>query len=1171
MGSTTLRASLLALALLLLSGTLPAQQQVLQTTEPGLTPKQRELYFYGMRAYPFGRIPQNARLEALYQSDSKVPRFGHDGQSMLSANQWQMIGPSNIGGRINSIACHPTDGKTVYIGAADGGVWKSTDRGESWSPIMDFENAISMGAIAIDPRNPNTVYAGSGEMSSNIDAYNGAGLFKSVNGGSTWRPIGLTNVGAFSKVVVHPANSNLIFAGATKNNSGLYRSEDGGNTWSRTFTDAVSDVTVNPSNQNQLWIATMSKGVYRSDDGGKTWVEKNVDLGQIGNTKGRTSVQCAPSNPSVLYALIHETNGTGTTATNFARIYKSTNSGDTWVTVYSGQDFLNLGSSTQGWYNNVLVVKPNDPNTCVAAGISIVRTTDGGNNWYYINSYGGGNAPHPDHHALAIDPANTDVIYLGNDGGMYRSDDNGTTYAKKSSGLAITQFYAMAVDQSKPATTYGGTQDNGTVSSASNFAGNVLGGDGFYVCVDYTNPNLIYAENPNGDLRRIDLNGSTVSIMNGINPNDSASWSAPLVMDPSTPSTLWHGRHTIYATFDQGNSWVASNLTLQGQSSAIGISPVNTSVIYAGSDRGEIFVSQDGGDHWDDRTTAPGSPNRAITDFAPSRTKAGTVYMTVSGFYSGHVFKSADFGETWTDISGELPDIPMNAIALHPDDENIIYVGSDIGMFISTDGGKSWSSYNQGLPRVAVADLEVHKSSGKLRMASHGRSMWEIALEKPDLPPSILSPQGGEVWMAGTQHAISWSNITGAVKIEVSLDDGGHWYPLIDNVTSFRWNVFDTSSVQARVRVTSTTDAGKTATSNSFTITKFSVGGLVRAAQVTSVPYGLAYDGQYLWASDFAGSKLLQLDPNTLATVGRVQLDASMGDSLFTDMAFNPKNGHLFMHKLNNTTDASPGGLLFEVDKNGHQVGRWTSRASYPIGLVYLPNPAGDQLLVTDRNGSQNMFLLDASNPATLIQQLQRSNRVQYGPRGATLGPDGKTIYQVITDFTGEALQTAVANKFTLPDQQNECQISLTSPILSGYINARGLELDPRDSNLWVSDYSGNIYKIISCDSHNSAGPPPQLGVAGATVPEGMALEQNTPNPFMTTTRIAFTLPTAMHVRLAVFDAAGRTVNALADERYDAGTHAVEFDPAGLASGAYRCVLTTDGGATLSRTMIYVK
>lgn len=1177
---SVLRAFLLIALVVLLPDFLAAQNTTYQTAQPTMKPKKREIYFYGMRAYPFDKIPQNARLEALLHTDSKMKPFRHGSHGMLSANQWKAIGPFDLGGRVRSVVAHPTDGNTVWIGAADGGVWKSSDRGENWVPLMDDANAISMGALAVDPRNPDILYAGTGEMSSNVDSYTGAGIMKTTNGGGTWRPVGLTNVGAFSRIIVHPGNSNLVFAGATKNNGGFYRSTDGGNTWSRTFEEAVSDVTVDPQNQNRVWIGTMANGVYRSDDGGQTFTEKNFDLGLPGYDKARISVQCAPSSPNILYALVYETSGSGNNQSHFSRIFKSTDAGDTWTIVFNNTwNFLNSTGVAQGWYNNVIVVSPSDPNLVIAGGIDLVRTTNGGTNWQFIDTYGASSAPHPDQHALAFDPTSPQRLYLGNDGGMYRSETGGQFYLKKSKGLAITQFYAMGIDQKHPTKTYGGTQDNGTISTTSTNYGDVLGGDGFYVVVDPEESNTIYAEQPNGRMYRINLsNGARTLIMRGIDSDDEAAWSAPLVPDPNRPGALWHGRHYVYATLDRGDFWIQTTARFNGLVSAIGISPLNSNIVYAGSDRGEVQMTETGGGGtWMDRSTAPGVPNRAVTDLIASSRDENTVFMSVSGFFTGHVFKSTDRGASWTDISNGLPDIPVNALALHPDDENIIYAGTDIGVYITIDGGRTWASYNQGLPRVAVADLSVHRQSGTLRMASHGRSMWEIGLERPAFPVAIVSPSGGEVWMGGSSQIVSWSGFTeGApLKLEFSLDDGERWGLLAENLagTTFRWNVFDTSVIAARLRVTNMSDPNQSAVSRSFTVTKFTLGGVLDAGQVSTIPYGLAHDGDFLWATDFGSTRLLKLDRDNLTTMAIIPLAVTPGDSMFTDITYHPGKGTFFVHKLINTVDTDPGGFLFEVNKSGQQVNRWQSPCLYPTGLVYAPAIDGEpeQFIATDRNNTQNIFYLDANNPSVRLRTVQRDRRVKYGPRGATLGPDGKTIYQAITDFTGDILQTSTAEKLVITNQSLACTFPLTSPITSGYINVRGIELDPRDSNLWVSDYSGNIYKVISCDGSSRAVPPPSLSVPYAPVPAGMTLLPNVPNPFASSTRIPFTLPFATDVQLHVYNVNGRQVATLANGRYEGGSHAVEFDPSGLPSGVYRYSLSIGNGAMLTRTMIYIR
>ncbi len=318
------------LLLLFLLPFVASAQMTYQTQEPGMMPKKREIYFYGMRAYPFGKIPGHARIDALARTTSKLQSFGA-GRGLASINQWQPIGPFTIGGRVNTAIVHPRDGNTVWIGAADGGVWKTTNGGTSWTAVMDNENAITMGALALDPQKPDVIYAGTGEMSSNIDGYTGAGIFKSTDGGTSWRGLGLTSVGAFSAIAVHPQNGDLIYAGATKNNGGFYRSTDGGATWSRTFDQAVADVTINPANQLEVWASTMSKGIYHSTDGGVSFTFCSGDISRAFNsTVQRISVQAAPSSPNIVYALTYETDGADENQVNHSRIYKSVNSGVNW-------------------------------------------------------------------------------------------------------------------------------------------------------------------------------------------------------------------------------------------------------------------------------------------------------------------------------------------------------------------------------------------------------------------------------------------------------------------------------------------------------------------------------------------------------------------------------------------------------------------------------------------------------------------------------------------------------------------------------------------------------------------------------------------------------------------------------------------------------------------------
>jgi photosystem II stability/assembly factor-like uncharacterized protein len=1184
----TLRLQLLLLALAMLPQIVQAQSR--REFDEG-DMKEREEYFYGMRAYPFDRIPQNARLNALLYAETKMRRFGEGSRSVQSLKEWRPIGPFDLGGRITSIAVHPTDGRTLWAAAAAGGVWKSGDRGGSWTPIMDNENAITMGAIAVDPGNPDILYAGTGEAAFNVDSYGGAGIMKSTDGGATWRTAGLTGVAAFSRIVVHPKNGNVIFAAAVRNNAGFYRSSDAGRNWTRITTFPIYDITVNPANPDELWLGGGPEGVLHSTDGGLTIAPFGNGIGADGTFVGRVSVQVAPSSPNILYAVASES----IQGPNISRIYKSTNGGANWDLILDNDpDFLSYYGNFQGSYNNVIAIKPDDPDVVVAGGAVLLASTDGGSNWRIFES-----ELHPDHHALAFDPTAPARLYAGNDGGIYRSDDAGKTFTRTCKGLAIAQFYAMAIDRSVADLTYGGTQDNGTITnSATDYWGHgpgvVGGGDGFFVAVDPVDPNIVYYEQPHGRIFRTDLStGSTMSYTSGINlgsSTDPAAWSAPLLIDPKDNQTLYCGRTRVYRKKGTA-SWTPISPSFRTPISAIGVSPVDTKIIYAGSGMsyassllvsdglplGELKVSTDGGTSWQERSVGTGLPNRIVTDIVPSNVDACTACISYSGFYSGHIFRTTDCGRSWSDISSGLPDIPVNALAVDPDDEKIIYAGTDIGMFITTDGGSSWGSYNQGLPKVVVVDLAIHPASHILRAATHGRSMWEIELEKPELSPEVMIPAGREIWSGRTSHQISWTGFGGAVGIEYSLDDGASWSPIASDVagTTFHWSVIDSGSTAARIRVSDMQNPDRKAVSRSFTIEKFRPGNLIAFSQQPWPCWGLAYDGEYLWATIEHSDTLLKLDPDSYSIIAAIRMDAGDSARYFTDITYSPQRGTFFVHDVTGAGPDVPGhGKLYEVGKDGHVIHRWPSPCTYPTGLAWMS--AQGALLASDLFGDQSLYVMSPED-GSVIRTIARDRKIDFGPAGITAVDDGKSFWQVIDDFNiDQGPRGATANLMSIDLQGTDCSVPLMvsadSAVSLGYTQwgklfARGIERDPRDGNLWITNIDGGIYKMTACQTLTSSFPLVQREPLDSPA----TLDQNTPNPVTGATRISFTLARPAAVRLLLYDIQGRAIATLADRHFDAGTHSVLFDPAELPSGIYHYRLLLDNCLSLSRGMIYMR
>ncbi|MFN5519042.1 MAG: WD40/YVTN/BNR-like repeat-containing protein, partial [Ignavibacteria bacterium] len=464
-------------------------------------PLERFKDFHARRAFPYTDIPKDLLGKAKQTMNQMIEKKG--GASLLAAQpEWKLLGPTSVGGRIRSASVHPTNPDIVYVGAANGGVWKTTNGGYLWEPLMDFENSSSMGQVVIDPNNPSIIYAATGEDRGGSYGYAGSGIYRSTDEGKSWKLIGLATVGAFMSFKVHPLNSNVLYAGGMNANAGFYRSTDAGATWERTYSKGVRDISIDPKNINHLFIASPGNGVYKSIDGGMTFTYckmpgygegDNLDLAKFGHI----TVQMAPSNPSIVYSLYEDgENRLGT-------IVKSTDGGESWVPCFDDDGtFFN----SQGSYDIYISVHPSNPNIVLAGGIDVYRTTNGGAVWDNITRvYTGGNQ-HPDQHCATFAPSNHKIVYAGNDGGMMKSEDAGENWETINNQLAITQYHAFGIDQSQSAMAYGGAQDNGTTAVNSAGYGDIVGGDGGFTMVDFVNPNTVYASTQNGAMYRIQMN-----------------------------------------------------------------------------------------------------------------------------------------------------------------------------------------------------------------------------------------------------------------------------------------------------------------------------------------------------------------------------------------------------------------------------------------------------------------------------------------------------------------------------------------------------------------------------------------------------------------------------------------------------------------------------------------
>lgn len=690
------------------------------------------------RTLPYDDIPIDVyeRSRKLIGQDFSRLRFG-------STAAWQNVGPSNVGGRITSLLLSPVDANLIYAGAAAGGVWKSTDNGVTWENI--FNEAPAIGSLAMDPSDPSIIYVGTGEANpGGVAIYPGNGLWRSTDAGSTWTNLGLHSTGAIGKIAIHPSNPNTIYVGALglyrsrTTDRGVYRSTDRGLSWSRILylndTTGVSDVIIDKNAPSRLFAATWTRhrpvrysiigggqsGLWMSTNGGDTWSPVTSGYPANETNIGRASLDISPSSPNIYFSLL--SNGTGVRG-----IYKSTNFGESWVNMSASF------SEGQVWFNNVIRVHPTNPDLVYAGMTQMYRSTNGGATWSTTAT-----GIHVDFHAIEFDPNNPNRMIVGSDGGVFVSMNGGNTWFK-SLNLPISQFYAGTVDFSNPHRYYGGLQDNGTVrtltGSSHDWSG-IYGGDGFYVLIDPTNPNRIYAESQNGGLAYSTNGGASfTSGRNGINSSDRTNWSTPIAMDLTAPLTLYTGTYRVYRTTNGMASWtpISGDLT-RGPGTRIGtittidVAQSNPGVIYVGSDDGKLHVTTNGGASWTDITGS--LPNRWVTRVTVDPDSANICYATISGYleydFQAHIYRTSDFGATWIPIGGNLPNIPLNDVIVDPLARPRLYVASDAGVLVSTNYGDSWSVLGTGLPESPVHDLTLHSPTRKLVAFTHGRSAWSI-------------------------------------------------------------------------------------------------------------------------------------------------------------------------------------------------------------------------------------------------------------------------------------------------------------------------------------------------------------------------------------------------------------------------------------------------------------
>lgn len=731
------------------------------------------------------RIPAAVLLALFAARPGSAQDPGSLVSDVLTLMQPREIGPAVMGGRVADLAPVESNPERFYVGLGSGGVWLTENAGSSWTSLFDDQPCSSIGDVTVHQANPNLVWVGTGEPQNRQSSQYGCGVFKSVDGGDSWESAGLTDTRHVARIVIHPSNPEVVYVAALGHlfganpERGVFRTADGGASWEKVLyvdedTGAI-DLVMDPDDPRTLFAALYQRrrtpfgfsaggagsGLYRTLDGGDTWSELVNGLPE--GDKGRIGIDIHRENGNLVYALV-ESRGEG------RGLYRSDDRGESWEKISD--------RNPRPMYFSLVRIDPGNPERIYLGGVSLSASDDGGRTWWEGDAAEG---IHVDHHALWINPANSDHVILGNDGGVAISRDGARTW-RHLDNLAIGQFYEVGVDMSDPYRVCGGLQDNSSWCAPNETRTgyglrngdwfDIWGGDGFFNQFDPSNPEIVYTESQGGNSGRVNLaTGESLPMRpTPADPGDPDAayrwnWNSPIVVSRHAPAN--GGAHAVYVasnhlhrSTDGGGSWEEASPDLtrnidrdtlpimgalvtgetlsrhDGQSrfgtiTTVSESPLSPELLYVGTDDGNLQVTRDGGESWTNvADRVPRAPDGTyVSRVQASHHAEGRVYATFDGHFAGdyrpYLFVSDDYGESWRDISEGLPEWSLNVVREHPGAERLLFVGGEIGVFVSVDRGESWDRL-RGLPTVPVDDMTIHPRDDDLVIGTHGRSIWIV-------------------------------------------------------------------------------------------------------------------------------------------------------------------------------------------------------------------------------------------------------------------------------------------------------------------------------------------------------------------------------------------------------------------------------------------------------------
>jgi len=782
-------------------------------------------HIFTMRSYPDEYFDVTAYKNALDEARQLVKMKN---TTSVSDALWTMEGPANISGRINCIAVDPEDTNVIYAGSASGGIFKTINGGSSWFPVFDDQPYLAVAEIVFDPFDHETLYVATGDPNISGYPFIGDGIYKTTDGGQSWTNIGLSQQGIITRIIPDPKNPEIMYAASMgipfqqTSTRGLYKSINGGNSWSQVLfinsnglivssgiSDAgIIDILMDPVNHQVLYAAGWNRlrnnsqsivsgnaaRIYKSLNGGATWT--TLAGGLPTSNRSRIGLCMSEQDHNVIFAVYVNS------SYELDAIYRTNNAGTTWAQIPVGT-LPNGVLGGFGWYFGELRVNPWNDNEIWLLGVDLYKTSNGGNNWEMAGPGWYSYDFHADKHDLVFTDSLS--ILCSTDGGLYKSTDGGDTWADIDN-ITNTQFYRVAVDWFNPGNYCGGSQDNGTVYGNSDFPESwtrLYGGDGFQALYDYNNSNIMYAESQNGAIY-YRVNNIWQYFGTGMNNLDRRSWDMPMIMSKINPNIMYIGTYRIYKNSGAPYaSWsVISNDLTNGVNStfhvvtAIDESSLNTSYVYAGTSDGYVWRTLNGGTAW--TNISAGLPLRYVTSVKASLYSLNTVYVAHSGYkendFIPHIHRSSNNGTSWTDISGNLPQLAINDIlVLQGFADYVIFAATDGGVYFTEDAGVNWDRVGANMPLVAVYDIEYDPYNNCIIAGTHGRSMMSVLVS--DLVTITNIPENSVSKKPKTFPAITGDML----NIETGCRNGGRF--MIADAEGRVIKEFDTDQENISIRV----------------------------------------------------------------------------------------------------------------------------------------------------------------------------------------------------------------------------------------------------------------------------------------------------------------------------------------------------------------------------------